>query len=55
MRTRIHNTRYGQRAQVETTISMLKRLIGSHVRARTHANPRREAALKSITLNLMIL
>ena len=55
MRTRIHNTRYGQRAQVETTISMLKRLIGSHVRARTHANQRREASLKSITLNLMIL
>lgn len=55
MRTRIHNTRYGQRAQVETTISMLKRLVGSSLRARKHATQRREAALKAITLNLMII
>lgn len=55
MRERIHLSRYNQRAQVETTISMLKRLLGSALRARTHANQRREAALKAITLNIMIL
>lgn len=55
MRERIHNTRYNQRAQVETTISMLKRLLGSALRARQHAQQRREASLKAITLNIMIL
>lgn len=55
MRERIHNTRYNQRVQVETTISMLKRLLGSALRARKHAHQRREASIKAITLNIMIL
>lgn len=55
MKSRLHNTRYNQRAQVETTISMLKRLLGSALRARKDSQQRREAALKAITLNIMIL
>lgn len=55
MKSRIHNTRYNQRVQVETTISMLKRLLGSALRARKHSQQRREASLKAITLNIMIL
>lgn len=55
MSSRIHNTRYHQRAQVETSISMLKRLLGGTLRARKKRLQRGEAALKAITLNLMIL
>jgi hypothetical protein len=55
MATRLHRTRYGQRWQVETTISMLKRLLGSNLRARKPAPQRREACLKVLTLNIMIL
>lgn len=55
MKSRIQNTRYHQRVQVETTISMLKRLLGSTLRARKDSQQRREAALKAITLNIMIL
>jgi hypothetical protein len=55
MATRIHNTRYGQRWQVETTISMLKRLLGSALRTRKRRHQRREASLKALTLNVMIL
>lgn len=55
MKSRIHNTRYNQRVQVETTISMYKRLLGSALRARKTSQQRREASLKAITLNIMIL
>jgi hypothetical protein len=55
MATRLHRSRYGQRWQVETTISMLKRLLGSNLRARKTAPQRREACLKVLTLNIMIL
>jgi Transposase DDE domain len=55
MATRLHRTRYGQRWQVETTISMLKRLLGSQLKARKAAPQRREASLKVLTLNVMIL
>lgn len=55
MKSRIHTTRYHQRVQVETTISMLKRLLGSALRAKKDSQQRREAALKAITLNIMIL
>jgi hypothetical protein len=55
MASRLHLTRYGQRWQVETTISMLKRLLGSNLRARTTAQQHREASLKVLTLNVMIL
>lgn len=55
MKSRIHITRYNQRVQVETTISMLKRLLGSALRARKTSQQTREASLKVITLNIMIL
>lgn len=50
-----YKKRYGQRWQVETTISMLKRLLGSALRARHHWSRCREIMLRVITLNVMIL
>jgi hypothetical protein len=50
-----YRKRYGQRWQAETTISMLKRLLGSALRARRHWSRCREVALRVITLNIMIL
>ena len=55
MRARIHLTRYGQRWQVETTYSMLKRLLGSALTARTYWAQCREIFLMVLTLNIMIL
>jgi len=46
---------YGQRWQVESFFSMLKRLLDSFLRARTRWSQHREMCLKVITLNLMIL
>ena len=46
---------YGQRWQVETVNSMLKRLLGSFLRAITYWNRCREMALRVLTLNIMIL
>jgi Transposase DDE domain/Transposase domain (DUF772) len=46
---------YGQRAQVETVNSMMKRNLGDHLRARTPEGRRKEQMLKVITHNLMIL
>ena len=45
---------YGQRWQVETFFSMLKRLLGSFLRATKRWSRHRELCLKVITLNLMI-
>ena len=50
-----YKKRYGQRWQVETTISMFKRLLGSGLRARHHWSRCREIMLRVITLNVMIL
>jgi hypothetical protein len=50
-----YKKRYGQRWQVETMISMLKRLLGSALRARRHWSRCREILLRVITLNVMIL
>lgn len=55
MTQRLHLTRYGQRWQSETVISMLKRLMGSALRARNHRTQARETVLRAITLNVMIL
>ena len=55
MQRRLHLTRYGQRWQVETVNSMLKRLLGSALRARTYWSQCREILLRTITLNVMIL
>lgn len=46
---------YGQRWQIESVFSMLKRLLDSRVHARTRHAIDREIQLKVITLNLMIL
>lgn len=55
MASRIHLTRYGQRWQVETVNSMLKRLMGSSLRARSYFSQCRELCLRALTLNVMIL
>jgi hypothetical protein len=56
MMTRIlPRSRYGQRWQSETTNSMLKRLLGSALRARTYWSQCRETVLRGLTLNIMIL
>jgi hypothetical protein len=46
---------YGQRWQAETFFAMLKRLLGSFLRATRRWSRHREMCLKAITLNLMIL
>lgn len=55
MKSRLHLTRYGQRWQVETVNSMLKRLLGCELRARSYWSRCREMILMAITLNIMIL
>jgi len=55
MASRLHLTRYGQRWQVETVNSMLKRLMGSALRARSYFSQSRELCLRALTLNVMIL
>ena len=47
--------RYGQRSQVETVNSMMKRNLGDHLRARTPEGRRKEQMLRAITHNIMIL
>jgi hypothetical protein len=46
---------YGQRWQVETDFSMLKRLLGSAVRSRKRHSIDREIVLRVLAINLMIL
>jgi len=46
---------YGQRWQAETRFSMEKRLLGSCLTARRRAAQDREAYLRVLTLNLMLL
>jgi Transposase DDE domain len=48
-------SRYTQRWQSETVNSMLKRLLGSALRARTYWSQSRETVLRALTLNIMIL
>jgi hypothetical protein len=55
MAGRLHRTRYRQRWQVEPVNSMLKRLLGSALRARTYWSQCRETILRAITHNVMIL
>jgi hypothetical protein len=55
MKARLHLTRYSQRWQVETVNSMLKRLLGSALRARKYWTQCREIFLRAIALNIMIL
>ncbi len=46
---------YGQRWQIETAFSMLKRNLGCVLRARDHYSQTREIRLRILTHNLMIL
>ena len=46
---------YGQRWQIETDFSMLKRLLGSAVRSRRRYAIDREILLRVMTINLMII
>jgi hypothetical protein len=55
MATHWNRELYGQRWQVETTISMIKRLLGSALSARRYWSQCREITLRAITLNVMIL
>jgi hypothetical protein len=55
MSRRLHLTRYSQRWQAETVNSMLKRLMGSALRARSYWSQCRETVLRAIALNVMIL
>ena len=47
--------KYGQRAQVETSFSMLKRRLGAAVNARKYWSQCRELFLKVLTHNIMLL
>ena len=46
---------YRQRWQIETTFSMLKRLLGSALRSRKRYAIDREIVLRVLTINLMII
>jgi hypothetical protein len=46
---------YGQRWQTETVMSMIKRLLGSALRAIRDCNRRKEMCLRALTLNVMII
>lgn len=55
MTYRFDSKLYGQRWQVETVFSMLKRLLSSALKARSYYSQCRELRLKALTLNIMIL
>jgi len=55
MSQRLHLTSYGQRWQVETTVSMIKRRLGSAVNAKTYWSQCRALMLKAIAHNVLIL
>ncbi len=50
-----YKPKYGQRWQVETVNSMLKRRLGSALRARHYKSQCRETILRAITHNVMIV
>ena len=55
MQTRFPKSTYGQRWQIETVFSMLKRNLGSSLRARRYHTQTREIRARVLTHNLMIL
>jgi transposase len=55
MKTRFNQQKYGQRWQVETVNSMIKRTMGSALRARNYWSQSREITLRVLTHNIMIL
>jgi hypothetical protein len=52
---RRHKKQYGQRWQVETVNSMIKRNLGSACRARTAHGRKKDLMLRAVTHNLMII
>ena len=55
MQIRFDAALYGQRAQVETVASMLKRRQGAYVHGRTYHSQCRDLRLMALTHNLMIV
>jgi hypothetical protein len=55
MKTRLNKVKYGQRWQIETVNSMIKRIMGSALRARKNWSQSREITLRVLTHNIMIL
>ncbi len=55
MKQRFNKKKYGQRWQVETVNSMIKRRLGSALRARSYWSQCREIILRVITHNVMIV
>jgi hypothetical protein len=55
MQQRFPKRAYGQRWQIETVFSMLKRNMGAALRARTYHSQNREIRLRVLTHNLAIL
>jgi Transposase DDE domain len=55
MKQRFDKRKYGQRWQSETVNSMIKRLLGSALRARSYWSQCREIMLRVITHNVMIV
>ena len=55
MKQRFPKKTYGQRWQIETVFSMLKRNMGAALRARTYHSQSREIRLRVLTHNLAIL
>ena len=55
MATHFNKQKYGQRWQIETVNSMIKRLQGSALRSRKTRTQNRETHLRAITHNVMIL
>ena len=55
MKTRFNKKKYGQRWQVETVNSMIKRTLDSALRARTYWSQSREITLRVLTHNIMII
>jgi DDE family transposase len=55
MRRSFDKKKYGQRWQVETVNSMIKRNLGSALRARNYHSQGREIHLKTLTHNIMII
>jgi hypothetical protein len=55
MRTRFNHEKYGQRWQVETVFSMIKRHLDENVSAKTYHRQCRVLLLKAITHNAMII
>jgi len=55
MATHFSKEKYGQRWQVETVYSMVKRMLGSALRSRRTRTQNQELKLRAITHNVMIL